>query len=55
MALAFGRQQPFSASVLMAASSAEQLKGNLGAIELPLLKEAVQAINAIHNAHANAR
>jgi aryl-alcohol dehydrogenase-like predicted oxidoreductase len=53
MALAFAAQQPFMASVLMAASTAEQLAGNLGAIEVTLSKEVIQAINAIHDAHPN--
>jgi aryl-alcohol dehydrogenase-like predicted oxidoreductase len=53
MALAFARQQPFMASVLMAASSADQLRDNLGAIDISLPKEAVQAINAIHDASPN--
>jgi aryl-alcohol dehydrogenase-like predicted oxidoreductase len=53
MALAFARQQPFVASVLMAASSVEQLRDNLGAIELSLSREVVQAINAVHDANPN--
>jgi aryl-alcohol dehydrogenase-like predicted oxidoreductase len=53
MALAFVRQQPFTASVLMAASSVAQLEANLGAIDLALPKELVQAINAIHDANPN--
>ena len=53
MALAFAAQQPFMASVLMAASRADQLAGNLGAINLVLPKEVVQAINAVHDAHPN--
>lgn len=53
MALAFAAQQPFMASVLMAASSAEQLASNLGAIDLTLPKEVVGAINQIHDAHPN--
>jgi len=53
MALAFAKAQPFMASVLMAASSVDQLRENLGAIELSLPKEAVQAINAIHDANPN--
>ena len=53
MALAFAAQQPFMASVLMAASRADQLAGNLGAIGLTLPKEVVQAINAVHDAHPN--
>lgn len=55
MALAFARAQPFTTSVLMAASSASQLEGNLGAIDLVLSKELVQAINAIHDAEPNPR
>lgn len=55
MALAFVRQQPFMASVLMAASSAGQLAGNLKAIDLTLPKDIVQAINAIHDANPNPR
>ena len=53
MALAFAAQQPFMASVLMAASSAEQLASNLGAIDLVLPKEVVSAINQVHDAHPN--
>jgi aryl-alcohol dehydrogenase-like predicted oxidoreductase len=55
MALAFARQQPFMASVLMAASSVSQLEANLGAIDLHLPKEVVQAINAVHDANPNPR
>ncbi|MBW8755778.1 MAG: aldo/keto reductase, partial [Sphingomonadales bacterium] len=46
MALAFARQQPFMGSVLMAASSVDQLRDNLGAIDLSLAKDVVQSINA---------
>ena len=53
IALAFAAQQPFMASVLMAASNAQQLASNLGAIDHALSKEVVQAINAIHDAHPN--
>ncbi|MEO6718190.1 MAG: aldo/keto reductase [Novosphingobium sp.] len=53
MALAFAAQQPFMASVLMAASRADQLASNLGAIDLVLPKEVVSAINAIHDTHPN--
>ncbi len=53
MALAFAAQQPFMASVLMAASRTEQLASNLGAIDVALPKEVVQAINAIHDTHPN--
>ncbi|RZJ94347.1 MAG: aldo/keto reductase, partial [Novosphingobium sp.] len=53
MALAFARQQPFMGAVLMAASSVDQLRDNLGAVELSLPKEVIQAINAIHDANPN--
>jgi aryl-alcohol dehydrogenase-like predicted oxidoreductase len=53
MALAFAKAQPFMGSVLMAASSAGQLGDNLGAIAVSLPKEAVQAINAIHDGNPN--
>lgn len=53
MALAFARQQPFMGSVLMAASSAQQLSDNLGAIDVSLAKDIVQEINAVHDAGPN--
>ncbi len=53
MALAFAAQQPFMASVLMAASKAEQLAGNLGAIDVTLSQELIKAINTVHDAHPN--
>ena len=49
MALAFVRQQPFTASVLMAASRSSQLEHNLRALELRLPKELIRQINAIHD------
>ncbi len=53
MALAFARSRPFTTSVLMAASSAAQLEGNLPAIDLALPRELIKAIDAIHDAHPN--
>ncbi len=53
MALAFAKQQPFMASVLMAASSVKQLEANLGALEVGLAKDLVKAINAIHDLNPN--
>lgn len=53
MALAFARQQPFMASVLMAASSVSQLEQNFAAIELVLASDVVKAINAIHDDNPN--
>lgn len=55
MALAFARQQPFTTSVLMAASKASQLEGNLGAVHIKLGKDIVAAINAVHDANPNPR
>lgn len=55
MALAFAAAQPFMGSVLMAASCARQLADNLAAIDLTLPKEALQAINAVHDAQPNPR
>ncbi len=53
MALAFARQQPFVTTVLMAASSTRQLKDNLGAVDVVLPKDLLQAINAIHDDNPN--
>lgn len=53
MALAFVRQRPFTTSVLMAASSATQLQGNLKALEVSLPKELVKEIDAIHDGMPN--
>lgn len=53
MALAFARQQPFVTAALMAASSTDQLENNLGAVDVVLPKDLLQAINAIHDANPN--
>lgn len=55
MALAFARQRPFTASVLMAASTAGQLQANLRSLELTLSKDLIKAIDAIHDDHPNPR
>jgi aryl-alcohol dehydrogenase-like predicted oxidoreductase len=49
MALAFVRQQPFTNSVLMAASCVTQLALNLAAIETSLPKDLIKKINAVHD------
>jgi len=49
IALAFVRQQPFTTSVLMAASSPSQLELNLRDLDLVLSKELLKQINAIHD------
>jgi len=53
LALAFVRQQPFTTSVLLAASSVTQLQANLGVVDVVLPREVVQAVNAIHDRHPN--
>lgn len=53
MALAFVRQQPFTTSVLMAASNPAQLELNLGCVDLSLSKELIKQINAIHDDRPN--
>lgn len=55
LALAFAAAQPFMASVLMAASAAEQLTGNLGAIGTTISSHIIKAINIIHDSHPNPR
>lgn len=55
MALAFVRQQPFTASVLMAASSPAQLAHNLPGIDLQLPSDLIKKINAVHDDTPNPR
>jgi len=49
MALAFVRTRPFVASVLIGATSINQLEKNLKSIEVKLSKEVLQGIDKIHN------
>jgi len=55
LALAFVRQKPFIGSVLMAASTVEQLQGNLKSLEVTLSKELLKEIDSIHDASPNPR
>lgn len=55
MALAFVRQQPFTTSVLMAASNPAQLDLNLRDINLSLAPSLIKQINAIHDELPNPR
>ena len=48
MALAFVNAQPFVTSNIIGATNVEQLKENIGSIELELGKELMAKINAIH-------
>lgn len=55
MALAFARQKPFMTSVLMAASDAAQLEGNLRSLDVSLAKELLKEIDALHEQSPNPR
>ncbi|WP_284601824.1 NADP(H)-dependent aldo-keto reductase [Dickeya dadantii] len=48
MALAFARQQPFVASTLLGATTLEQLKTNLGSLDLTLGEDVLTELEAIH-------
>ena len=51
MALAFARQQPFMTSVLIGATTMEQLKTNLGSAAVQLGPEVTQEIEAVHRTY----
>jgi aryl-alcohol dehydrogenase-like predicted oxidoreductase len=51
MALAFAVQQPFVTSVLIGATTMEQLRTNLGSAALKLSPEAIQEIDSVHRSH----
>jgi aryl-alcohol dehydrogenase-like predicted oxidoreductase len=53
MALAFVRQRPFTTSVLMAASNAVQLQGNLKSLDITLPRDLIKKIDAIHDDNPN--
>jgi aryl-alcohol dehydrogenase-like predicted oxidoreductase len=53
MSLAFVRQQRFMASVLLGATSMEQLQTNLGSAAVQLGAEVMKDIEAVHRAHPN--
>jgi aryl-alcohol dehydrogenase-like predicted oxidoreductase len=55
MALAFVRQKPFTTAVLMASSSADQLRENLSSLELTLSKDLMKEIDALHDETPNPR
>ena len=48
MALAFALSRPFTTSVIIGATTMDQLKTNIGAIDVTLSDEIVQSINAIN-------
>ena len=49
MALAFARTRPFMASVLLGATSVNQLETNLASVEIKLSEEVLQGIEEIHS------
>lgn len=53
MALAFVRQRPFLASVLVAASRVLQLQQNLQSLHVTLTRELIKEIDAIHDVQPN--
>jgi aryl-alcohol dehydrogenase-like predicted oxidoreductase len=53
MALAFVRQRPFLASLLVAASRISQLQHNLQSLDTTLSRELLKELDAIHDAHPN--
>jgi len=53
MALAFVRDRPFVASVLVAASRSEQLGRNLKSLDVVLDRDILKAIDAVHDADPN--
>ena len=55
IALAFVRQKPFTTAVLMAASDAAQLAGNLRSLEVTLPKELMKEIDTLHDESPNPR
>ncbi len=53
MSLAFIRQQPFVASILIGATTMTQLKSNLASASLQLGPEVMRDIEAVHRSHPN--
>ena len=53
MSLAFCRQQRFMTSVLIGATTMEQLRTNLGSASLTLSADVLKDIDAVHRAHPN--
>ena len=53
MSLAFVNQQPFVTANIIGASNLEQLKENIGSIDVTLSAELISEINKIHNAIPN--
>jgi aryl-alcohol dehydrogenase-like predicted oxidoreductase len=53
MALAFVQMQPFVTSMLIGATTMEQLRTNIASAQVKLSPELMQEINAVHRSHPN--
>jgi aryl-alcohol dehydrogenase-like predicted oxidoreductase len=53
MGLAFVNTRPFLTSTIIGATNMEQLKENIGSIDLELNDEIMQEIEAVHNLYPN--
>jgi aryl-alcohol dehydrogenase-like predicted oxidoreductase len=53
MSLAFARQQRFMTSVLIGATTMEQLRTNLASATVNLSQEVIQDIEAVHRSYPN--
>lgn len=53
MALAFVNSRPFLTSTIIGATNMDQLKSNIGSIDLSLSQQVLEGIEAIHTAHPN--
>ena len=49
MALAFARKRPFIASLLLGATTVNQLERNFASVDIKLSEEVLQEIEEIHN------
>ncbi len=53
MALAFINQQPFVTANIIGATTMDQLKENIGSIDVTLTLDCVEAINQVHTDNPN--
>jgi aryl-alcohol dehydrogenase-like predicted oxidoreductase len=53
MALAFVRNKPFVISTIIGATTLEQLKNNIGSLDIKLSKDVIQEIEVIHKKYPN--
>jgi aryl-alcohol dehydrogenase-like predicted oxidoreductase len=53
MALAYVNSRPFLTSNIIGATTMEQLRSNIGSIDIELSDEVLAGIEDIHNSHPN--